>query len=162
VVIRSAIVTLALLLMPGVAQAAGKVSFQSDSEQQVLTLLNQIRAQHHLSPLTLSAPLRSSARAHSLDMFRRGYFAHNSPGETATTRIARYLNGPAGVKTNENIGWGVGLPGTPPGLVYTWMASSTHRAVILNPAMHRVGLGVGLGRFHGKGRTVLATADFAS
>jgi uncharacterized protein YkwD len=159
VIIRSAIVTLAVLLTPGVAQAGSKVSFQSRSEQQVVTLLNQIRAQHHLAPLTLSAPLQSAARAHSLDMFHRGYFAHNSPDETATARISRYLKGPT---NSENIGWGIGLRGSPPGLVYTWMDSASHRAVILDPKMRRVGLGVALGTFHGKRGTVLATADFAS
>jgi uncharacterized protein YkwD len=157
VLIRSVIITLAILLTPGVAQA-GKVSFQSRSEQQVLTLLNEIRAQHHLPAFTLSAPLRDAARAHSLDMFRRGYFEHNSPEETATARIARYLKS---ARKSENIGWGIGLLGSPPGLVYGWMESPAHRAVILDPALRQVGLGVVLGTFHGKRGTVLATADFA-
>ena len=108
VLIRSLIVTLAVLLMPSVAQAAGKVSFQSRSEQQVVTLLNEIRVQNHLPALKLSAPLRNAARAHSLDMLRRGYFSHNSPEETATARIARYLRG---AEISENIGWGIGLRG---------------------------------------------------
>jgi uncharacterized protein YkwD len=158
VLIRSVIITLAILLTPGVAQA-GKVSLQSRSEEQVLNLLNEIRAQHHLPALTLSAPLRNAARAHSLDMLRRGYFAHNSPEETAPARIARYLKG---AKNSENIAWGVGLQGSPPGLVYGWMESPAHRAVILNPALRRVGLGVVLGTFQGRRGTVLATADFAS
>jgi uncharacterized protein YkwD len=158
VIIRSVIITLAVLLTPGVAQAAD-VSLQIRSEQQVLTLLNEIRAQHRLPALALSAPLRNAARAHSLDMFRRGYFAHNSPEETATARIARYLKG---AKLSENIGWGIGLRGAPPGLVYGWMESPAHRAVILDPALRRVGLGIALGTFGGKRGTVLATADFAA
>ena len=156
--IRSLIVTLAVLLTPGVAQA-GKVSFQSRSEQQVLTLLNEIRVQYHLPPLKPSAPLRNAARAHSLDMLRRGYFSHDSPEETATARIARYLRG---AEISENIGWGIGLAGSPPGLVYGWMASPPHRAVILNPALRQVGLGITLGTFGGRRGTVLATADFAA
>jgi uncharacterized protein YkwD len=158
VIIRSIIVTLAVLLTPGVAQA-GKVSLQSRSEQQVVDLLNEVRAQHHLPALELSTPLRNAARAHSLDMLRRGYFAHNSPEETAPARINRYL---VGAKISENIGWGVGVLGSPPGLVYGWMESPAHRAVILDPALRRVGLGVALGTFNGKRGTVLATADFAT
>jgi uncharacterized protein YkwD len=157
VIIRSVIVTLAVLLTPGVAQA-GKVSLQSRSEQQVLTLLNEIRAKNHLPALTLSAPLREAARAHSLDMFRRGYFAHNSPEESATARIARYLKG----RSSETIGWGIGLLGSPPGLVYGWMESPPHRAVILDPALRQVGLGIALGTFAGKPGTVIATADFSA
>lgn len=158
-IIRTVIVTLAVLLCPAVAQAGGKVSLQGGSEQQVLVMLNEIRAQHHLPALTFSEPLRTAARAHSLDMFRRGYFSHNSREETSTARIKRYFKS---AKNSENIGWGMGLRGTPVGLIYQWMQSPRHRAVILDPRMRHVGVGIAAGPFRGKRNTVLATADFAT
>ena len=97
------VVGLVTLVAPGICQA-GAISVQAGSEQQVLVLLNQIRQQHHLTGLTLSAPLRTAARAHSLDMLRNAYFDHDSPGETSDDRIGRYLRS---TLTGEDIAFGV-------------------------------------------------------
>jgi uncharacterized protein YkwD len=155
----SLVTAVALVILPAAAQAASKVSYQSSGEQQVLTLLNQIRAQHKLSPLTASAPLRSAARAHSADMLEKGYFDHNSPTESWDARIARYLKSPL---TGENIAWGQGTYGTPEGIVNQWMHSPTHRAIILTPGLHRIGLGLATGTYTGTPNAVMATADFAA
>ena len=146
------------LVAPGVCQA-GAISIQAGSEQQVLVLLNQIRQQHHLASLSVSAPLRTAARAHSLDMLRNAYFDHDSPGESADARISRYLKS---ALTGENIAFGVGPLGSPAALVAQWMRSPEHRAVILMPGLRRVGLGIALGTFGTRRNTVMATADFAS
>jgi uncharacterized protein YkwD len=66
------VVAIALLAVPAIGQTAGSVTYQAGTEQQVLVLLNQIRAQHGLSALSASAPLRSAARAHSADMLQQG------------------------------------------------------------------------------------------
>jgi uncharacterized protein YkwD len=149
----------ALVAVPAAAQAASKVSYQASSEQRVLTLLNQIRAQHKLAPLTASAPLRSAARAHSADMLQRGYFDHDSPTERWNSRIGRYLKSR---ETAENIALGSGSYGTPQGIVSLWMHSPAHRAIILTAGLHRVGLGLALGTYDGTRGTVMATADFAA
>jgi uncharacterized protein YkwD len=155
----SLVTSIALVILPAAAQAASKVSYQASSEQQVLTLLNQIRSQHNLTPLTASAPLRSAARAHSADMLQKGYFDHNSPSESWDARIARYLKSPL---TGENIAWGQGAYGSPSGIVSQWMHSPTHRAIILTGSLHRVGLGLALGSYDGTPGAVMATADFAA
>jgi uncharacterized protein YkwD len=150
---------LALLLVPALGQAATKASKQAGSEQQVLVLLNQIRADHHLAPFAASNQLRSAARAHSADMLEKGYFDHNSPTESWDARIARYLKSPL---TGENIAWGQGTYGTPEGIVNQWMHSPTHRAIILTPGLHRIGLGLATGTYTGTPNAVMATADFAA
>jgi uncharacterized protein YkwD len=156
----SLVTTIAIVLLPtAAAQAATTVSYQAAGEQQVLTLLNQIRAQHHLTPLTASSPLRNAARAHSADMLQKSYFDHNSPSETWDARIARYLKSPL---TGENIAWGQGAYGTPTGIVSQWMHSPTHRAIILTASLHRVGLGLALGSYDGTPNATMATADFAA
>src|ERR1700733_12008153 len=101
--LRGLLAGLALLVVPGVSQAGTTVSFQSGSEQQVLLLLNQIRQQHRLPGLALSVPLRSAAREHTAGMLRNAYFEHDSPGETAIARIARYVKS---ALTGEDIAWG--------------------------------------------------------
>ena len=118
------------------ASEAGTISYQSGSEQQVLTLINQIRQQHRLARLTLSTPLRGVARAHSLDMLQHAYFDHAA--DDASSTVSGSLSG-------ETIAWGVGSYGTPSGLVGQWMHSTPHRALILAPGIRRVGIGIALG-----------------
>jgi uncharacterized protein YkwD len=157
--LASLAVSVALLVVPSVGQAAAKVTYKATSEQQVLVLLNQIRQQNGLSSLTMSAPLRSAARAHSADMLQKSYFDHNGPNEAWAARIARYLKSPL---VGENIAWGAGAYGTPAAIVSQWMHSAPHRAIILTAGLHRVGLGLALGTFVGTPGAVMATADFAA
>jgi uncharacterized protein YkwD len=159
-IILSLLVTLALTAaIPAVSQAASKTSKRANDEQQVLTLLNQIRLQHNLTPFSMNSQLRSAARAHSTDMLQRGYFDHNSPTETWDARIARYLKSPL---TGEDIAWGQGSYGTPEGIVSQWMHSPTHRAIILTAGLHHIGLGLATGTYSGAQGAVMATADFAA
>jgi uncharacterized protein YkwD len=148
-----------LLVVPVAGQAAGSISFQAGSEEQVIVLLNQIRASHGLGALTPSAPLRSAARAHSADMLLQGYFDHDSRDETWIARVSRYVRSPL---IGEDIAKGQGAYGTAAGIVAQWMRSAPHRAVILTAGLHRVGLGLAVGVFNGAPGAVIATADFAA
>jgi uncharacterized protein YkwD len=148
-----------LLVVPATGGAAGSVSYDAASEQQVITLLNQIRVSHGLGALTPSAPLRSAARAHSADMLVQGYFDHDSRGETWVARVSRYVRSPL---LGEDIAKGQGAYGSASGLVTQWMRSPAHRAVILTAGLHRVGLGLAVGVFNGAPGAVIATADFAA
>jgi uncharacterized protein YkwD len=158
-ILQSVLVSFALLLVPAVSQAASKVTYQASSEQQVLVLLNQVRAQHNLSPFAASAPLRNAARSHSADMLQHSYFEHDGLNETWDARIARYLKSPL---TGETIAWGTGSYGSAAGIVSMWMHSPPHRAIILMAGLHRVGLGLALGTYAGTPGAVMATADFAA
>jgi uncharacterized protein YkwD len=151
--LRAILVSLAVLIVPGVAQA-GTISYQAGSEQQVLVLLNQIRQQKGLGSLTLSTPLRGAARSHSADMLRSVYFGHSS-----SPLISR---SPKGALSGETIAWGVGASGSPAALVGQWMRSAGHRAVILSPGVRRVGIGIALGTFGTTRNAVMATAGFSS
>lgn len=144
-----------VLAIPCAGQAATRVSYQAASEQQVLILLNQIRRQHGLEVLTLSAPLRSAARGHSADMLVRAYFDHDSLGEGWDTRISHYLRSSL---VGETIARGRASTGSPAGIVYQWMHSVFHRHVILTAGFRLVGIGVA----SGTPGAVMATADFAA
>jgi uncharacterized protein YkwD len=155
----SLLASLALLLVPALGQAAGKTSKRASSEQQVLVLLNQIRADHNLTPFTASSQLRNAAHAHSSDMLKNGYFEHDGLNETWDARITRYLKS---TLIGENIAWGNGSYGTPEGIVSQWMHSPPHRAIILTAALHHIGLGLVTGTFNGTPDAVMATADFSA
>jgi uncharacterized protein YkwD len=153
--LRGLLAGLAILIVPAVAQA-GTISYQSSSEQQVLSLLNQIRQQHRLASLSLSTPLRGVARAHSLDMLQNAYFDHDAEADASIARASK------ATMVGETIAWGVGSYGSPAGLVAQWMRSGPHRAVILTPAIRRVGIGIAFGTFGSTRNAVMATADFSS
>src|SRR5712692_10457902 len=58
---------------------------------QVLVAVNHFRLAHGAAALRESGALDKSARQHSLEMGRRGYFAHSSAdGASFWQRIARY------------------------------------------------------------------------
>jgi uncharacterized protein YkwD len=157
--LASVVIAVLLLALPAIGQTAGTATSQAGTEQQVLVLLNQIRAQHNLTPFSLNSQLRSAARAHSSDMLQNNYFDHNSPSEAWDARIARYLKSPL---VGEDIAWGQGSYGTPEGIVSQWMHSPTHRAIILTAGLHHIGLGLATGTYNGAQGAVMATADFAA
>jgi uncharacterized protein YkwD len=151
----SLLVSLFLLAVPSVGEAAPRISYQAGSEQQVLILLNQVRREHGLPALALSTTLRTAARGHSADMLQNDYFDHDSAGEAWDDRVSRYQKSSL---VGETIARGRGLNGSPAGIVYQWMHSVPHRRVILNAALRLVGIGVATGA----PGAVMATADFAA
>jgi uncharacterized protein YkwD len=106
-------------------------------EAQMLEMVNRERAAAGLKPLAFDPELLPVARAHSADMFGRGYFSHNTPeGLSPFDRI-----GAAGVTfrtAGENLALAPTLPIAHSGL----MNSPGHRANILRPEFGRVGIGV--------------------
>jgi uncharacterized protein YkwD len=120
-------------------------------EAQMLELLNQERASVGLSPLQMDSALTEVARAHSADMFARGYFAHTSPeGATPFDRIQE-----AGIPyftAGENLAHAPTLAIAHNGL----MNSPGHRENILRPEFGRVGIGI----LDGGPRGLMITQNF--
>ena len=115
-----------------------------DLEAQMLELVNRERAAAGLKPLAPDPELTEVARAHSADMFERGYFAHVSPeGESPFDRMTK-----AGVKfrtAGENLALAPTLQLAHTGL----MNSPGHRENILRPEFGRLGIGIMDGGFRG-------------
>lgn len=109
-------------------------------EASVVKLTNSARAKAGCAAVRTDSRLRSASRVHSADMAKRNYFSHETPeGITPWQRAedAGYPNPSA-----ENIAHG--YP-TAKAVVDAWMASSGHRANILNCESKAVGVGVYLG-----------------
>lgn len=108
-----------------------------DLETRMLQLVNQERTKRGLQPLKWDPQLLPVARAHSQDMFVRGYFSHYTPeGKDPFDRMKA-----AGIKyysAGENLALGPTLSICHEGL----MKSPGHRANILNPTYGRIAIGI--------------------
>jgi uncharacterized protein YkwD len=113
-------------------------------EARMLELINEERAKEGLNPLKADPQEAAVARAHSKDMFSRGYFAHTNPeGKDPFDRMKD-----AHVKfiaAGENLALAQTLEIAHKNL----MNSPGHRANIMNPSFGRVGIGIQDGGFYG-------------
>jgi uncharacterized protein YkwD len=97
----------------------------------MVALINADRAE--IGPVAMSGALNGIAQWRAQDMICRNYFAHNGP--------------PPGVPF---LAWGENIAyrypnGSMDDFNSMFMNSADHRANIMNPAFHRVGIGVAAG-----------------
>jgi len=143
------LVVFAVLIPATAAQARGLTG----SEASLLNVMNAVRTSHGLPALRVDYHLVRAARGHSADMMRRQYFAH---GSVAGRVVAAGARGPL---FGEDLAWATGI--TANWVVEHWLASPSHRAVLLRPGFRRVGIGYSFGTFIGHGGAGVVTADFA-
>jgi uncharacterized protein YkwD len=120
-------------------------------ERQMLELINQERTSRGIKPLEMDPELIPVARAHSADMFARGYFSHYTPeGEDPFERMKdadiRFRT------AGENLALAPTLQLAHTGL----MNSPGHRENILNPNFGRVGIGI----LSGGRRGIMVSQEF--
>jgi uncharacterized protein YkwD len=112
----------------------------------VMCLIDRERAEHGLSPLTISPRLESAAEGHCAELISADYFAHVSPtGETPVDRIRKtgYIPGPSvGYVIGENLAWGTYSLSTAQSIVSAWIASPGHLANILESQYTETGIGI--------------------
>ena len=113
-------------------------------EAQMLELVNAERRSAGLKPLKPDPQMTQVARAHSRDMFARGYFSHVSPeGDDLADRMREARVGY--LAAGENLALAPTLFSAHSGL----MQSPGHRANILRPQFGRLGIGILDGGVHG-------------
>lgn len=130
-----------------------ELKIDADSEQKMLDLVNQERTKAGVRKLSFDAAITTVARDYSKDMFMRRYFSHVNPeGKTPGDRLEK-----AGINytiVGENIAYAPDLTTAHTGL----MNSPGHRKNILDPAFHRVGIGIISTNTWG----MMVTQDFAN
>ena len=115
------------------------------TENLMIDLVNKERASRGLKTLKIDVNLRSVARSHSEDMFKRGYFSHYSPErETVADRAEKM--GIDFLVIGENLAYAPNLELAHKGL----MNSEGHRANILSEDFGKIGIGVIDGGIYGK------------
>ena len=121
-----------------------EVRARSGLEADMLVLVNKERVKRGIPPVKPDPELSMVARAHSTDMFARGYFSHYTPERKDPFDRMKL----AGVKfhtAGENLALGRTLKICHEGL----MNSPGHKANILNPAFGRLGIGIIDGGIYG-------------
>jgi hypothetical protein len=127
------------ILLVGVVTLMETATAYADSaEQDVFTLVNAQRVQHGVPPLVISPELTNAAEAYAAALANGGFFSHTAPdGSTFITRDEA-----AGYRgwdyLEENLAAG---QTSPQQVVAAWMASPEHRANILSPNVHEIGIG---------------------
>ena len=124
--------------------AADELAPDPEAEAQLLALVNGEREAVGLPALAFDEALVPVGRAHAMEMFEQGYFAHESPqGDDPFDRLAAanvtYL------VAGENLAFAPDLLTAHRGL----MNSPGHRANILSPAFGRAGMAVIRSKYHG-------------
>ena len=131
-----------------VALACPALAFAANSdlgaELRAIEALNQIRTSNGLAPLRPSASLGQSANAYARWMLEHDFFGHQ-PRIPVASRFHT---------AGETLAWHSGWSPGPRRTVRQWMASPPHRAVLLSPAFHMVGMGMERGRLGRKATTM--------
>ena len=134
--------------------------------RQVLAAVNKFRAAHGLVRLRESSALDRSARQHSLEMGRVGYFGHSSANGTVFwRRIQHYYSSRSYSywSAGENLLWAE--PAVSAGrALKLWIASPEHLRNLLSPQWRQIGVSAvrvvaAPGIFHGQ-RVTIITTDF--
>ena len=147
---------LAAILAPAAASRSTSRSQAalSSRETALVVAINSVRTLHLLPKLRVDFRLVRAARSHSRDMLRHHYFAHGNFNSRMNAFRVR------GMLFAENIFWSSGIASAN-ATVASWLASPPHRQNLLDPQLHRIGVGTPLGSFGGFSTATMVTADFA-
>jgi uncharacterized protein YkwD len=129
--------------LPTAPANAAELSDQDALEADVAKQVQDVRRQHGLPSVRYVPGLAAGADARSRDMARRGFFAHtNSSGAPFWIVIRRFYpaEGWRSWKIGENLLW-TAPPLDAREIVRRWLASPTHRAVLLKANWRDVGVG---------------------
>jgi uncharacterized protein YkwD len=162
VVALAAAVTVGRLASSAFATSVSTRSLPS-LNQQIFAAVNRFRVSHGLTALRRSRALDRAARAHSLEMGRRGYFAHNSAdGEAFWQRIERYY---PHSNVGENLLWEAPSV-TAAQAMKLWITSPPHREDLETARWRDFGVSAVTvwpagGIYHGQ-RVTIITTDFGA
>ena len=140
-------------VQPPVAHAAAA----NRLDRAIVRRINAVRRSHGLPSVRMSTRLQRLARHHTLDMLRHDSFSHDGDGTTFAQRIRARVH-------YRKVGETLALMPRHTGarrIVTAWLHSPPHRAVLLDPAYHRIGVAGANGNM-GHGRAYVVTADFST
>lgn len=111
-------------------------------EYRVFSLINQIRAEHGLKPISWDDQAATVARVHSADMATRDYFSHVDPEGRSIGERADQVGLKKWRTIGENIAYNAGSADPAARAVRAWMNSDAHRDNILLRKWKQTGIGV--------------------
>lgn len=125
-------------------QTANNTTALTTSEQKMIKLVNDARAQNNLPPLQVDMQLTNVARIKAQDMIDNNYFSHNSPKYGSPFDMMKAF-GISFVQAGENIAGNQTVENAENAL----MNSPGHRQNILNPNYTHIGIGIKAGGPYG-------------
>ena len=167
--IVGALVAALLFAIPAAPAATSqRVTIDRALDVSVLQRVNEVRAENGLPPLRLSESLSLAAAAHTREMVAAGYFGHQSSDGSPFWKRVRRFYGTKGFRqwsVGENLVWGSPVLSSDDA-IQSWLESPEHRANLLSPGWHEIGLAgahvpAAPGTF-GDRETTIVTADFGS
>jgi len=124
------IISVIALSSLGLTVTCKKEVVLNETELAFLNLVNDVRVENNLKPLTTDKKLMNLAEARCSDMVARNYFSHY------TSECKR-------IKCGEILGRAKPFSfGTPEKFLNAWLNSQSHRGVILNPIYKNIGIGI--------------------
>jgi uncharacterized protein YkwD len=114
----------------------------------MLCEIARVRERRSARALRASGELDLAAGRHAADMFERRYFSHVSPGGGDLgdrARRAGFAKRSCWWTVGEVLSWGMGSRSTAAGTVRAWMASPSHRRILISRRYGQVGLGLQAG-----------------
>jgi uncharacterized protein YkwD len=135
----AAVLLLAIPAAPGVARTASK-----RAESHMMSAINWVRAQHGLPALQRSDSLIGSAERYSNWLMANDVFAHQGSIQ-ASSQFA---------VVGEALAWHSGHRFGVQQTIRQWLASPTHRSILLSSVMRRQGAGVKRGLFGSSRATI--------
>jgi uncharacterized protein YkwD len=168
--LRPAIVVAVLVftgILAGSALATGRSEKNLPSlNHQVLAAVNKLRVAHGLVALRESSALDRSARQHSLEMGRDGYFDHPSADGTVFWRRIRHYypaHGYSYWSVGENLVWQAPSLSAD-GAMSRWIASPPHLENLLSSQWRQLGVSAvtvaDAPGVYGGQRVTIITTDF--
>jgi uncharacterized protein YkwD len=146
--------------------ATHRAGVQSSLQSGILQALNQLRASHHLHPLTLSHSLSAASLAHTREMAAQGYFAHDSGDGSPFWKRIQHFYGSSGYgfwSVGENLLWSSPDVDSA-GAIKLWWDSPEHKKNMLDPRWREIGIaalhvGTAPG-VYGDNEVTIVTSDF--
>jgi uncharacterized protein YkwD len=163
VVTLAALVGAGLLASSALAKSSSSPKSLPTLNHQVLAAINRFRMSQGLVALRDSRALDRAARAHSLEMGRRGYFAHTSAdGQAFWRRIQRYYRSS---NVGENLLWAA--PTVSAGqAMQLWIASPPHLENLKTARWRQLGVSAvsvpNAAGVYGGRRVTIITTDFGT
>jgi uncharacterized protein YkwD len=115
-------------------ESAFAADIKSPEARKAFDLVNRERVLRGLGPLQFDLFCQKAAEEHTENMFKRGFFSHDSPSETARQRFARWN------LLEHTVGENIAETGSPEATVRAWMKSPGHRKNILSKQFHSAGM----------------------
>ena len=166
VVLASAVLVLTAFVADSALASSRSETILQTLNRQVLASVNRFRAAHGLGALHESAGLDRSARRHSLEMGRLGYFGHSSADGMQFWQRIRHSYPAGGYSywaVGENLVW-ASPSVSAGGAMKLWISSPPHRANLLSRKWRQMGIAaVGVVRapgIYGRRRVTIITTDF--